>query len=152
MEQASQVNVEANKVIQDKWDSMAEWYETAMEKYSLQGTTTCAVMTNVQQADRVLEVACGPGNHSLMLAQTFLKNKGVLVSCDFSGEMVKKVHQNYSQKDNDYVKVEGNKFLIDIETNYNEIADESNASLKNLCDLDKLEADQGDFRKFVFGC
>jgi len=65
---------------------------------------------------------------------------------------VKKVHQNYSQKDNDYVKVEGNKFLIDIETNYNEIADESNASLKNLCDLDKLEADQGDFRKFVFGC
>jgi len=87
-----------------------------------------------------------------MLAQTFLKNKGVLVSCDFSGEMVKKVHQNYSQKDNDYVKVEGNKFLIDIETNYNEIADETNASLKNLCDLDKIEADQGDFRKFVFGC
>ena len=32
-------------------------------------------MTNMYQADRVLEVACGPGKHSLMLAQTFLKNK-----------------------------------------------------------------------------
>ena len=76
-------------------------------------------MTNMYQADRVLEVACGPGNHSLMLAQTFLKKGGVLVSCDFSGEMVNKVHHNFNQKDNDFVRVEGNKFLIDNQTNYN---------------------------------
>jgi len=34
--------------------------------------------------DYVLEVACGPGKHSLLLASSFLKVKGVLVSCDFS--------------------------------------------------------------------
>ena len=62
-------------------------------------------MTNIQAADRVLEVACGPGRHSLMLAQTFLMKKGVLVSCDFSGEMVKKLHQNYAESDSDFRKV-----------------------------------------------
>ena len=63
-----------------------------------------------------------------------------------------KVQHNFNQKDNDFVRVEGNKFFIDNQTNYNEFADESNSALKNHCDLDKLIADQGEFRKFVFGC
>ena len=50
----------------------------------------------------VLEVACGPGKHSLMLASSFLKLKGVLVSCDFSSNMIKKLAYNYNQSDNDY--------------------------------------------------
>ena len=31
MEGKGQIDADANKVIQDKWDSMAGWYETAME-------------------------------------------------------------------------------------------------------------------------
>jgi len=67
---------------------MANYYENTAEKFTIQGTVTCAVMTNMNACDRVLEVACGPGKHSLMLASTFLKEKGVLVSCDFSAAMV----------------------------------------------------------------
>ena len=47
---------------------MATYYENMAESSTIQGTTTCAVMTNMQAHDRVLEVACGPGKHSLMLA------------------------------------------------------------------------------------
>ena len=98
---------------------------------AIQGTTTCAVMTNVIQADKVLEVACGPGHHSLMLAQTFLKKGGVLVSCDFSSAMVKKVSANYENDDNDYKLIEGNKWFVDTETDYTECADKNNNALKN---------------------
>ena len=45
--------------------------------------------------------------------------------------MVKKVLHNFSQKDNDFSKVEGNKFIVDTQTNYNEFADDSCTTLKN---------------------
>ena len=109
-------------------------------------------MTNMQGANRVLEVACGPGKHSQMLAQNFLKQKSVLVSCDFSGAMVNKLYQNYAESNNDYSKVEGNKFLIDTKTNYNEFADDTNTILKNHFDVEKIITEQGDFRKLVLGC
>lgn len=117
---------------------MADYYENFAEKFTIQGTVTCAVMTNMHTADRVLEVACGPGKHSLMLAQNFLKKKGVLVSCDFSQAMVNKLHQNFAEFDNDYVKVEGNKFHVDTTTNFLEFADESNSSLKNHFEVEKI--------------
>ena len=66
--------------------------------------------------------------------------------------MVKKVLHNFSQKDNDFSKVEGNKFIVDTQTNYNEFADDSCTTLKNLCDLDQIILEQGEFRKFFFGC
>lgn len=121
---------------------MAKWYENLIEKSTLQGTITCAVMTNMYDRDRVLEVACGPGMHSLHLAQAFLKQKGVLVSCDYSGSMVKRVHENYSQEENDYVKVPGNKYFVDTETDYLAFADDSCKSLKNKCDLDAIVAEK----------
>jgi ubiquinone/menaquinone biosynthesis C-methylase UbiE len=66
-------------------------------------------MTNMNTSKRTIEVACGPGKHSLMLANTFLnENGGVLVSCDISGEMVKFVQENYASSD--WAKAEGNKF------------------------------------------
>ena len=82
-------------------------------------------MTNMYDRDRVLEVGCGPGMHSLHLAQAFLKQKGVLVSCDYSGDMVKRVHENYSQKENDYVEVPGNKYFVDTETDYLSFTDDT---------------------------
>jgi len=48
-------------------------------------------MTEMLNADKVIEVACGPGKHSLMLANSFLKVGGVLVSCDYSPAMMKMV-------------------------------------------------------------
>jgi ubiquinone/menaquinone biosynthesis C-methylase UbiE len=92
---------------------MCKWYEESAEKYTIQGTVTCAVMTEMIKADRVLEVACGPGKHSLMLSSTFLKVGGVLVSCDYSGEMVKRLAANYNSEeiDSDFRHVPGNIFI-----------------------------------------
>ena len=113
------------------------FYERVAELSTMQGTATCAVMTNMLQADRTLEVACGPGKHSLMLASSFLKPNGVLVSCDYSNAMVKRLQENYLNEDNDYIKVHGNKFKYD-STDYTEFSDDTNTKLKNLCDLDKV--------------
>ena len=98
---------------------------------SMQGTVTCAVMTKMGEADRVLEVACGPGKHSIMLAQSWLKKGGVLVSCDYSGAMMQCVAKNYNDEDNDFNLVPGNKSFIDTTTDFISFTDETCKSLKN---------------------
>ena len=45
-----------------------EFYENFQEKYSILGLSICAIETNAKEAERILEVACGPGTHSLMLS------------------------------------------------------------------------------------
>jgi len=87
--------------------------------------------------DRVIEIACGPGKHSLILASNFLKKEGVLVSCDFSKEMVKKVQKNYTESDADYMLVEGNKFIAETEKNFTDF-DETKTKLKYTCDLEAV--------------
>ena len=110
-------------------------------------------MANAINSKRILEVACGPGRHSLFLASNFLtKDKGVLVSCDFSNGMVKKLKRNYNEGDHDYNKVPGNKSVIDDQTDYLALSDEDNTKLKNMCDVQKIIDEQGDFRKLVIGC
>jgi SAM-dependent methyltransferase len=52
-----------------------------------------------------------------MLASNFLKIKGVLVSCDYSGAMVNRLKENYTLEDTDYCKVPGNKCMFD-DTDY----------------------------------
>ena len=68
------------------------------------------------KANRTLEVGCGPGRHSIMLAQTFLKEGGILVTSDFSKDMVQLMAENY--KTSDYVLVENNKLKIDMESDF----------------------------------
>jgi len=101
-------------------------------------------MTNMMSKNRVLEVGCGPGKHSLMLATSFLKQGSVLVSCDFSESMVKKLHHNYYEGNQDFTLNPANKFYIDTETDYQNLK----------CDLDKVISEKAgeEFKKFVFGC
>jgi len=101
--------------------------------------------------DRVIDIACGPGKHSLMLASNFLKKGGVLVSCDFSKEMVKKLAHNYTGTDADYMHVEGNKFVSELETVFTEL-DETKTKLKHTCDLEAVVESQKPFRKLAYGC
>ena len=77
----------------------------------------------LSKGDYALEVACGPGKHSLLLASSFLKIKGVLVSCDFSKKMVERLANNYQNTDSDFPKVNGNKFIIDTSIDYTELED-----------------------------
>jgi hypothetical protein len=58
------------------------------------------------------------------------------------------VKSNYENPDEDYSLVPGNKFKIDVDTDYTEINDEG--VLKHSVDL--ASEIPTDFRKFVFGC
>jgi len=60
-----------------------------------------------------------------MLATSFLKNKGVLVSCDYSGAMINRLFENYSQveEENEYSRVVGNKYVIEQKTDFSEFSD-----------------------------
>jgi ubiquinone/menaquinone biosynthesis C-methylase UbiE len=53
----------------------------------------------VHQAKRILEVACGAGNHSLVLATTYLKRGSVLVSTDFSSQMMEFTKKRFEDKE-----------------------------------------------------
>ena len=65
----------------------------------------------------MLEVGSGAGLLSLTIAKSFLSREGgVLVSCDFSKGMVRSMLQRYEESD--FANIEGNKFLIDAETDY----------------------------------
>lgn len=79
----------------------------------------------------VLEAACGPGKHSLLLASQFLQLKGVLVSCDISGAMIKSLAKKYNSMENDYTEIEDNKYLIDEKIDYTELVGGTNNKLKN---------------------
>ena len=74
------------------------------------------------------------------------------MSCDYSQAMVKKLKEKYSEGGHDFIKVPGNKAVIDDETDYLSFSDETNTKLKNTCDVQKIIDGQGDFRKLVIGC
>ena len=68
---------------------------------------------------------------------TYLRQDGgVLVSCDFSKEMVMKLKKNYEQDTLSYSKIEGNKYWIDTKVDYRELDD--NMKLKNSFDINKF--------------
>ena len=96
---------------------MSEWYER-YERFEISSVLTCVQMTDVSlKSGPVIEVACGPGLHSEVIAKSFLRGNGsMLVSCDFSQNMVEKLKQRYAQSD--FTQIEGNKFLIDTEKDY----------------------------------
>jgi len=132
----------------EHWDHLASWYNDDAQWFSLQGLITCVLAGSVRDdgitPQRILEVACGPGLHSRLIAESFLRpNGGVLVSTDFSMNMLEYVKESY--KGSDYSLVEGNKYLID------ETFDSSESSTEK-CDIESIIRSQGDFRKFVYAC
>jgi len=110
---------------------MIPFYESVIELSSMQGITTCAVMAGIDKAKRTIEVGCGPGRHSQMLASNFVQPGGVLVSTDISGGMVKRLAQNYFNN-SEFSMVKGNLFAADTETDY--------CNLENKCDLEDIIA------------
>lgn len=150
--EGNKVNVEANERIQQKWDGMAKGYEeSAKGKSNVQSTVTCASMTKAYSAKTIIEVGCGTGLTSLLLASSFLTSeKGVLVACDLAPQMIQLLKANFSDASNDYCQVPGNKSLVDTETNFCEL--NADQSLKHKVDLPAIIQGQGDFRKLVYGC
>ena len=52
-------------------------------------------MVDAAHCDRILEVGCGSGTHSEVIALNYLKKGGLLVSCDFSKDMVTRASQRF---------------------------------------------------------
>ena len=57
MEQTA-INKEECEKLESQWTNMADWYAKNIEVASTQGMVTCAVMANMPQCKRVIEVAC----------------------------------------------------------------------------------------------
>jgi len=132
----------------EHWDDLASWYNDSPQWFSLQGIMTCIIASSFRDdgktPQQILEVACGPGLHSRMMAESLLRpDGGVLVSTDFSRNMIGFVKQSY--KDSDYSLVKGNKYLIDEAFDFCESSSEK-------CDIKSIINSQGDFRKFVYAC
>ena len=127
---------------QNFWDAFADGYEKQAEMNTIQGALCLATMVNMRNAKKTIEVGCGPGKHSLMLASNIMPIGSVLVSTDFSGNMMNKLRNNYADKNNDYPLIEGNKSLFDM----------TNGNFDKKYDIDQIISEQGTFRKFVFGC
>ena len=84
--------------LRKRWNAQTDWY-SQFEIYSLQGTVTCLAMTNAISAKAILEVACGTGVHSEFIAKNYLQKGSLLVSCDFSDDMVKRAGRRYDQSE-----------------------------------------------------
>jgi hypothetical protein len=56
----------------DYWNKFSEAYQRYDELFSMQSSVTLALHTKANEALRILEVGCGPGLHSLVLAKTML--------------------------------------------------------------------------------
>ena len=69
-----------------------------VEFSNFQGGLTSFLMAGVNKPGvRVLEVGCGTGTHAEIVATSLLGKEGqpILVSCDFSAEMVKMVDKRF---------------------------------------------------------
>ena len=110
---------------------MADWYQK-FEHFAFQGTVTCCTMVDSYNKKRVLEVGCGPGFHSEQIALSWISpDHSLLVSCDFSNEMVMKMKKRYEASD--FTKREGVLVQIDAETDHT-ISENSQIDLPNEID------------------
>jgi len=70
----------------------------------------------MHECERVLEVGCGAGLGSTMIAQNYLKKGGVQVSCDLNFGMMYRLNKKFLKSD--FPKVKGNKYLFEDEINF----------------------------------
>eukprot|EP00347_Sterkiella_histriomuscorum_P016064 403354621 len=59
---------------------------------------TLIVHTQARNAEKVLEIGCGPGLHSLTLIQSMMKNKSTLIATDYCPKMLQLVEKTVKEK------------------------------------------------------
>jgi len=87
-----------------------------------------------------------------MLAQSFLRKKAILVSCDSDPEMITRLVKNYEESD--YIKIKRNKVVVEEEIDYTQVERDENddLKLKYTCDIGSIVQSHGKFDKFVYAC
>ena len=97
---------------------MASWYST-IELSNFQGGFSTALLAGCQNPGaRVLEVGCGSGIGSEIIAMSLLSKQDspVHVICDFSPNMLRMTSERFEQSD--FKLINGHKVMIDLETDY----------------------------------
>ncbi|CDW81850.1 UNKNOWN [Stylonychia lemnae] len=130
------------------WDDFSTVYDQQVTRMATQPFITLCSQTDTFQCKRILEVACGGGYHSLIVAKTMLQKGGVLVSCDFSSKMMKLTKQKYDDLNwsSGYTDVIGNRY--DITTEALLPLGEHSFDLEE--EIKKHNQNESD--RFVFGC
>lgn len=114
-------SLEMARTTQAYWDGYAAKYST-IELTNYQSGHTSFVMVGADRPGiKILEVGCGSGTGSELIATSALYKKdgdrpgSVLVITDFSSDMISRTKKRFEESDYSYGK--GNKVFID-ETNY----------------------------------
>lgn len=83
-----------------------------MQTSTFQGLVTLAVHCRLPEKRRILEVACGSGQHSLFLAKTMIARGAALVSCDISDEMIRLFKAKFEDPNSDIASIPGTKIAV----------------------------------------
>lgn len=78
-------------------------------------------MTESFNAETILEVGSGPGLHSEFIARNYLKRGALLVSCDFSKDMMIAMKERYLKSE--FLIDTSNTVHIDTDSDYPENKD-----------------------------
>ncbi|NJR42336.1 MAG: class I SAM-dependent methyltransferase [Akkermansiaceae bacterium] len=79
----------------DAWSTAAKGYSSSFAKYPLHSGRAGLDLAKVQPGEKLLDVACGPGD----LAIDAAKRKGATVDCiDFSEGMIQAVREKLEQE------------------------------------------------------
>eukprot|EP00347_Sterkiella_histriomuscorum_P001934 403370107 len=147
-QQQNQVDQEAQVTKSKYWDSFASLYDQKIQSVATQPFITLCTQVHLEDSKRILEVACGGGHHSILLASHYLKRGSALVSCDFSKQMMEMTQAKFQDKEvsGSYTYVPGNKFKI--------VADEVVPFGDHSFDIEEQLRENGvtENERFVFGC
>ena len=99
--------VEKNR---QKWNDFAHEYSDSIQTFTVQASVVLYTMTSSNNADRILEVACGGGLPSCVFMQNYMKRGASYFCCDFSENMIAetraRINSSYIKRDPAFEHIE----------------------------------------------
>ena len=129
------------QVIQAKFSRAADSYDSYAKVQADVARRLTAIVPTAQEkpgCKTVLEIGCGTGNFTALLADRFPKAK--IVALDFSPEMIAKARQKMKTAAIEFVCAEGEQFLEEAEAGSFDLV-ASNGALQWFSNIDKTLAD-----------
>ncbi|CAI2376370.1 unnamed protein product [Moneuplotes crassus] len=81
------------------WGSIAEKYESVLENTTIQSSVTLYSLTNAKDAERICEVAVGPGQASRMFVSSIMKKGASYFASDIADGMNERFTKGFQDSD-----------------------------------------------------